>query len=123
MIATTQKATCDHNIHNILKHELIGLHVRIIKSTNPQLLHLSGVIIHETKQMLTLATKSGTKIIPKGICYWQITIPNRIITNKDIRSNAITTDTIHPTTCSSNIIDINGAKITKRSAERLMIKT
>lgn len=84
---------------NILKHELVGLHATVTKSTNPQLVQMSGYVIDETKFTLKLDTKNGIKTIPKNINEW--------------RFNQAEGKDIH----------INGANITKRSAQRLMIKT
>ena len=82
---------------NIIRHELVGLHTRIIQSANSQMVGTSGDIVDETKHMFVLQTDSGTKSIPKDINTWGF--------------------------CISGIdIHINGANITKRSAERLMIK-
>ena len=45
--------------------EPIGMHARITESVNSELVHISGVIIDETKHMLKLDTKFGEKLIPK----------------------------------------------------------
>jgi ribonuclease P protein subunit POP4 len=50
---------------NILSHELIGLHATILTSPQPRVVGLSGTIIFETKNMLTLRTNSGPKKISK----------------------------------------------------------
>jgi ribonuclease P protein subunit POP4 len=50
---------------NILSHELIGLSATIITSRQSTILGLSGTIIFETKNMLTLRTSAGPKNISK----------------------------------------------------------
>ncbi|MFZ0514295.1 MAG: ribonuclease P protein subunit [Candidatus Nitrosopolaris sp.] len=50
---------------NILSHELIGLHATVITSPQPTVVGLSGTIIFETKNMLTLRTSAGPKKISK----------------------------------------------------------
>jgi ribonuclease P protein subunit POP4 len=50
---------------NILSHELIGLHATILSSPQPTVIGLSGTIIFETKNMLTLRTSKGPKKISK----------------------------------------------------------
>jgi len=50
---------------NIFSHELIGLPATIITSPQPTLVGLSGTIIFETKNMLTLRTSAGLKKISK----------------------------------------------------------
>ncbi len=82
---------------NIFRHELVGLHAVIVNATNSQMIGISGTVIDETKSMLILDTKSGTKMIPKNTSKWRFDVAGRHI-------------------------HINGEQITKRSAERLMIK-
>jgi ribonuclease P protein subunit POP4 len=50
---------------NILSHELIGLPATVMTSPQPRVVGLSGTIIFETKNMLTLRTNAGPKRIPK----------------------------------------------------------
>lgn len=50
---------------NILSHELIGLHATILNSPQPTVVGMSGTIIFETKNMLTLKTTGGPKTISK----------------------------------------------------------
>lgn len=50
---------------NILSHELIGLDATIVNSPQPTVVGLSGTIIFETKNMLTLRTAVGVKTISK----------------------------------------------------------
>jgi ribonuclease P protein subunit POP4 len=50
---------------NILSHELIGLPATVMTSPQPRVVGLSGTIIFETKNMLTLRTYTGPKRISK----------------------------------------------------------
>ena len=50
---------------NILSHELIGLHATIVNSPQPTVVGMSGTIIFETKNMLTLKASVGQKKISK----------------------------------------------------------
>ena len=56
--------------------EPIGMYARITESVNSELVHISGVIIDETKHMLKLDTKFGEKLIPKKICKFKISNHN-----------------------------------------------
>jgi len=47
--------------------ELICLGVEVISSTDPTLLGLSGKVVDETKNTLTIRTASGDKKVPKGV--------------------------------------------------------
>ena len=50
----------------MLKQELIGSEIRIIHSSNPDLVNLKGRIIDETKNMIVLETEKGIKKIIKN---------------------------------------------------------
>jgi len=47
--------------------ELICLGAEVISSTDPTLLGLSGKVVDETKNTLTIRTSSGDKKVPKGV--------------------------------------------------------
>ena len=46
---------------NIVRHELIGLKVKIAKSTDKTQKGLQGIVVDETYNMLKIETKEGTK--------------------------------------------------------------
>lgn len=50
---------------SLVRHELIGLHAKIVKSTNPANVGLAGKIIDERYQTLILQTNSREKKIFK----------------------------------------------------------
>ena len=73
----------------ISSHEFIGQRVSIDNSTNSQIIGLNGVIIDETKSMITLNTRNGIKKLPKSNNTWKFTlsdgekeIPGKIITKR-----------------------------------------
>lgn len=51
---------------NLIRHELIGLKVEIIESTNKNNIGIKGIVINETKHMLTIKTKDNLKKIAKN---------------------------------------------------------
>lgn len=51
----------------IARGELICLGAEVISSTDPTLLGLSGTVIDETKNTITIRTTSGDKKVPKGV--------------------------------------------------------
>jgi len=61
---------------NIVRHELIGLKVRVVNSTHPQLIGLEGEVIDETRNMLSIKTQKGKKLVQKGICIFQFELPD-----------------------------------------------
>ena len=48
--------------------DLIGQDVTITGSENKEIVGISGKVIMETKNMITLDTKNGKKNLPKDIC-------------------------------------------------------
>jgi len=61
---------------NLVRHELIGLDVKIKDSTNKSQVGLRGKVIGETYSTLQIETKKGEKIIPKDITIFIFTLPN-----------------------------------------------
>ncbi|MBS7655369.1 ribonuclease P protein subunit [Candidatus Bathyarchaeota archaeon] len=59
-----------------MKHELIGLKVKISCCKNLQLNGLEGLIIDETKNTLCIQTNGKIKLIPKDISIFHIFLPN-----------------------------------------------
>ncbi len=55
------------SVINIMFHELIGLRITVVKSSEDTLNGLSGEVVYETKNTLRVKTKNGLKIIPKSI--------------------------------------------------------
>ena len=62
--------------HNLVRHELIGLKVRIKQSTNKFQVGLRGRVVDETYKMLKIETKKDEKSIPKDITIFIFTLPN-----------------------------------------------
>ena len=63
------------NEENLLRHELIGLRVKVIESSNPTLIEKEGVIMDETKKTLTIQEQGELKNIPKRDVSLSITLP------------------------------------------------
>ena len=53
------------SVENVLYHELVGLKIKILSSTQNNMNDLLGNIIFETKNMLMIRTSKGIKNIPK----------------------------------------------------------
>ena len=66
--------------------EIIGMNGIVIESTNRNFVGISGTIINETKNMLTLNTKLGEKSIPKNTCKLKISRDSKmtIINGSDL---------------------------------------
>lgn len=61
---------------NLVRHELIGLKVRIEQSKNKSQVGLKGKVVDETYKVLRIETKTGEKAIPKDITVFIFTLPN-----------------------------------------------
>jgi len=63
---------------NVVRHELIGLQVKIEKSSDSTQKGLKGKVIDETYNILKIETKEGReKTIPKKNCIFIFTLPNK----------------------------------------------
>ena len=51
---------------NLRKHELIGLQVRVVRSSDPSQRDLSGRVVDETRNMLVVEVGGADKRIPKA---------------------------------------------------------
>ena len=47
------------------KHELVGLHVRVVESTDPGRVGIEGRVVRETMQTLVLGGDEGVRQVPK----------------------------------------------------------
>jgi len=64
--------------HNLVKHELISLPVKIDKCTDKTLEKISGKVIDETYNMLKIETKDKKeKLIPKKNSIFIFTLPDK----------------------------------------------
>ncbi|MGC9517372.1 MAG: ribonuclease P protein component 1 [Methanomicrobiales archaeon] len=56
------------NPQNIFRHELIGLSVKIIESSNSDLIGIKGKVVDETKYTLKIEKEDGKEVlIPKNV--------------------------------------------------------
>lgn len=62
--------------HNLVRHELCGLYVKIVRSTNPTQVGLKGRIVSESYHMLTLETGKGEKRVAKKDCVFVFKLPS-----------------------------------------------
>ncbi len=60
---------------NIVKHELIGLRTKVVKSSNPNHELISGVVINESFQTFVIETENKKKMIPKKNSIFLFSLP------------------------------------------------
>jgi ribonuclease P protein subunit POP4 len=68
---------------NILRHELVGLDVKVNKSSNKQLVGLKGRVVDETRNMLIIFNGEERKAVPKDISTFHFSLPNGTIVEVD----------------------------------------
>ncbi len=64
---------------NIHRHELIGLKIEIIQSTDKQMMGMNGLVVDETKNLLIIdssKTDSNRVRIPKKDCVFRFSLPS-----------------------------------------------
>lgn len=79
----------------IVKHELIGLKAKVVQSTNPGYIGVSGRVINETRNTLTIQQENMKKAIIKNVALFHFTMPD------------------------GTIVEINGSTIVGRPEDRL----
>ena len=62
---------------NLVRHELIGLKVKIEKSTDPTQKRITGNVIDETYNTFKIEPKDKENIVIKGTCIFVFTLPDR----------------------------------------------
>ena len=63
----------------IVQNELIGLDARVVKSTNPTNVGISGKVTDETRNTLVIRQNEEDKVVIKETAVFQFTLPNRTI--------------------------------------------
>lgn len=61
---------------NLVRHELIGLEARVVESTNPSQVGLSGRVVDETRNILSIETSRGVRNLPKQDCTFSFHLPS-----------------------------------------------
>jgi len=66
---------------NILRHELIGLDVEILESSNPSLVGIKGRVVDETRNTLIIERYDNNKeiMVPKDIAVFKFKLENKSV--------------------------------------------
>ena len=83
---------------NLIRHELIGLKVEVVDSTNKFHIGIKGLVVDETKNLLIIETEKGIKKIQKKGTTFVFEIPN------------------------GKKVKVNGTIIAKRPEDRIKLK-
>ena len=68
---------------NILRHELIGLYVRVSRSKDPTIRGVRGTVVDESKNMLILSGKRKKLRIPKHVATFRFKLQNGTLVDVD----------------------------------------
>lgn len=69
--------------HNILRHEIIGLEVRIPYAKDPTLKGIKGTVIDETRNMLVLSRRGKMFSIPKSVATFRFKLQDGTLVDVD----------------------------------------
>lgn len=83
---------------NILRHELIGMHVKVAKARDPGIRGRSGLIIDETRNMLTLLDRGRSFRVAKNLATFRFKLRD------------------------GTIVDVDGARLVARPENRLKMR-
>jgi len=64
---------------NILQHELIGLHMKVVDARNRDLIGIEGNVVDETRNCLVVETSKGERKILKTEACFKINISEKSI--------------------------------------------
>lgn len=68
---------------DLVRHELIGLKVEVIRAKNRYLIGIRGKVVDETKYLLVIETRKGEKKVLKAHAIFKFTLPSgkKVIVN------------------------------------------
>ncbi len=66
------------NPKDLIRHELIGLNVEIVKAKNPLLIGIKGKVVDETRNTMTIKYKNKMRKILKDQAVFNIKVENKI---------------------------------------------
>jgi len=72
---------------NILRHELIGLPVEVVRTSNPAQQGIAGRVVDETRNMLVIETSRGRKRVGKAHATFRLTVPDGTV--MDVSGSAL----------------------------------
>jgi len=71
----------------VVQGEFIGLNAKVVRSSNPSYVGLSGRVTNETRNTLVIRHKNEDKVIVKEAAVFQFTLPNGTIV--EVEGNVI----------------------------------
>jgi len=71
----------------ILQHEFIGLKAKVVRSTHPGYVGITGRVIDETRNTLVIRHKNKDKAIVKNVAVFHFVLPDGTVV--EVEGNAI----------------------------------
>jgi ribonuclease P protein subunit POP4 len=68
---------------SIVQHEFIGLEAKVVKSSNPQIVGISGKVVDETRNTLTILHSDKRKFIVKDTAVFEFVLPDGTVVEID----------------------------------------
>ena len=68
---------------NIIRHELIGLPLKVVRARNSAIRRIRGVVIDETRNMLTINAGGEKVMVPKNIATFRFNLPSGVMVDVD----------------------------------------
>jgi len=86
---------------NVARHELVGLHARVVESADPSLVGIEGRVVEETAHTFVVSTDEddGEKTVPKEYTSFEFELPD-----------------------SGRTVRIEGSAVDARPAERVRVR-
>ena len=68
---------------SVVQYELIGLETTVVKSSNPDVVGLSGKVVDETRNTLTILQDNTEKVIVKDTSVFEFVLPDKTVVEID----------------------------------------
>ena len=68
---------------SIVQHEFIGLEATVVKSSNPDVIGITGNIVDETRNTFTILNGNIQRVIVKGISVFDFVLSDGIVVELD----------------------------------------
>jgi ribonuclease P protein subunit POP4 len=68
---------------SIVQHEFIGLETKVIKSSNPHVVGITGRVVDETRNTLTILHNGERKVVIKDTAVFDFVMPDGTVVELD----------------------------------------
>ena len=68
---------------SVVQYEFIGLETTVVKSSNPDVVGLSGKVVDETRNTLTILQDNTEKVIIKDTSVFEFVLPDKTVVEID----------------------------------------